>query len=72
MLLVLFTMLDLLEDQEDKSLIKRLINKLKGGNQIYLTDFEGLKDMDLLEMYQDNFEPSANYNQMKNTHSFEM
>lgn len=71
MLLILFTMLDQLEDQEDKNLLRRLINKFKGGNQIYLTDFEGLKDMDLLEMYQDNFEQSANYNYIKNLNSFE-
>lgn len=65
MLFILLTMLNQIEDEDDKNLLRRLINKAKSGSQIYLVDFDGLKDTAVLDLFQDKFEVSANYNSIE-------
>lgn len=57
MFLVLITMLNQAENQEDRDLLTMLIKEGR-KRQIYLHELEELNDEKLFEMYQDKFELS--------------
>lgn len=57
MFLVLITMLNQVENQEDKTLLTQLVKDSR-KRKIFLDELKELKDTDLLELYKDKFEKS--------------
>lgn len=59
-------MLDETEDSNDLMILNKLLDKARRGNQIYLIDFDGFSNMELVDLYKSKFEVSPNYHQNLN------